>query len=466
MGLHRYRHVARVTLETTGPLHVGSGDGDLLEDQPVVRDPNGLPAIPGSSIAGALRAAWGRRRDDEAYWFGASRTDESERSRVLVSWAQVHDGLDRPVPALLEPEAIQADPLLRLLVQPLVRQHVRISHRGVAEDGGKFDRSGVPAGARFTFEVEIRCEDPADAALDEIIALLGGEDFRLGGATRAGRGSFEIRRVARRSFDLSAKTGDLDDYLALPAELSEPAPGLEDTPARPASPGRALRCRLALTAEEPWRVGGEEGSSGREADMTPFEEERIDWVEDRAVVERRVLVPATALKGALRHRTAFHLRVLAEEWAHVLVERHGESAWDHARPESLEPLTALFGCTDNDDGGTAGHVYLSDAWLAADPPRVTFQHVSLDRFSGGPMLGQLFSEEAVAAGTAIDVDIVVDPDGLPTLARRALDRALDDLCRGELHLGAGFGRGLGWFAGTRTPWEGPDVERWNEEDAP
>ena len=47
--------IARITLEATSPLAVGSGEKDIITDAPVTRDVNDLPYIPGTSLMGIIR---------------------------------------------------------------------------------------------------------------------------------------------------------------------------------------------------------------------------------------------------------------------------------------------------------------------------------------------------------------------------------------------------------------------------
>ena len=47
-------HVARFVLEARTALSVGSGGADGVYDHPIARDANGLPTIPGTSLAGVL----------------------------------------------------------------------------------------------------------------------------------------------------------------------------------------------------------------------------------------------------------------------------------------------------------------------------------------------------------------------------------------------------------------------------
>ena len=48
-------HIARFSLQARSALSIGTGGTDGVFDHPIVRDANGLPLIPGTSLAGVLR---------------------------------------------------------------------------------------------------------------------------------------------------------------------------------------------------------------------------------------------------------------------------------------------------------------------------------------------------------------------------------------------------------------------------
>ena len=98
-------HVLRVTLEAETPLSIGSSnvvERTVKEEVPVsptaiMRDPNGLPTIPGSSTQGVLRRLMedtaGKERAKEI--FGYEGTDgEGQTAGLSVSWGCVHDSSD------------------------------------------------------------------------------------------------------------------------------------------------------------------------------------------------------------------------------------------------------------------------------------------------------------------------------------------------------------------------------------
>ena len=488
-----WRHVARVTIELTSPLSLRSGgSGDVL-DTLVVLDANGLPAIPGSSLAGALRAAWighGEEAaadglfgntDVEVSSPGGDRVKVGVRSRLHVSWGSIHGSDDIPVAPRLAPGVAGRDAVLAAALLPVVRDRVRLDHRGAVDGDGKFDLSAVAAGHRFTFELLVEGDEAARAELDRLVALLASGGIRLGAATRAGFGAFEVRRVVARSFDLGA-VEDLDGFLSLDPALSTAPKAL----AVVKDPGGArelsgARTTMRLKASEPLIVGGGDprAAEGRDSlpDIAPLVEQKITWSDGRGAPADvwDVVIPGTAIKGALRHRAAFHLRCLRGEWAHLPetqarmdtagVRKHDIDAW---APDRIEDLAVLFGTAlpgpEGEERGVPGCVHVSEVRVPlAQTGRRLADHIAIDRFTGGVVKGVLFLEDAVILHEPIEVTIRVEEplDGvLSDQARQALLCAIDDLAEGRLNLGGGFGRGRGWFRGEIEPWAGPDASNW------
>ena len=105
--------LARVTIETCSALSIGSGAYHPQRDCQVVRDANGLPAVPGTSIAGVLRHLvfdLVGNEEGTAELFGSI---EGGPSRVEVSWAHIHDTNDKPVDRLeLDERKLESDAIL------------------------------------------------------------------------------------------------------------------------------------------------------------------------------------------------------------------------------------------------------------------------------------------------------------------------------------------------------------------
>lgn len=172
-------HVARVVLEATTPLSISTGASDGVFDSALVRDANGLPALPATSVAGVLRSLWTQEKgtDSARELFGFQARADGLASRLHVGWGSLLDSRGRATTGLLlgvEAERLRTDPILKDVVHqhrmPLHRNRVRLTHRGAAADAGKFDRTILPAGHRFA--LELRLQYSADGSEDIFRKLL------------------------------------------------------------------------------------------------------------------------------------------------------------------------------------------------------------------------------------------------------------------------------------------------------
>lgn len=459
--------VGLVTLQFETPFLVGASESDRLFDSVFVTDANGLPCIPGASLAGVLRHAMADGADPHTedrccQVFGHQEAGDGQASLVRVSFAHVHGQDDQPVPFR---GARQEDPVLAFLAAGVGRDHVRIGMHGAADHRGKFDELIVPAGARFTFELCVSHQCPV--RLPELVALMSRADLRVGRGTRRGLGQFRLVRVHSTSFDLT-KAEDLERLGRVPVALDRAVKCQEFQPlALPAESrsGRWVQGTLTLQPVGTWIVGGGTPTGreplrgdGKEWDRLPLTEREILWTrrnghEWGAVTqsnEARFLVPGSSVKGAVRHRTAFHARRLAGSWLDP------DAPWPE---DSTDAERALFGEVRDEDGGRPGRVHISDIYMSPSAARyATLNHVSLDRFTQGPMDHLLYDEVALGGGEfQVRVDVRLGED-LPRTHRQALHAALQDLCEGRLALGAG--RGHGRFRGSLT-WS--DGDAWLKE---
>ncbi len=465
MSTHRY--VARVTLEFTTPFLIGTGRGGDVADAVCVSDPNGLPALPGSSLAGVLRAAcqsaYTKAVTDDL--FGFQERDQGAGSRLTVSWACIHDCHNVPVEGLVPPERLNDDVLAKALL-PAIRDHVRINHRGAgaADDRAKFDEQAVCAGQRFTFELALAGNADHQVHWENLLTLLGNPDLRLGGKTRRGFGAFRIQALRTRVFDLST---DFAAYQNHPVRLAGPDGELHDTPLNPGKPS-SLRVELHLRPQSYWMFGGGvdlTGATGN-ADMAPVRDSRVVWKNDCGRVEEDLLlIPATGLKGALAHRVAFHYNALMGDFADQKTAStdsatQTDEMFYRLVGENNPAVGELFGyCKDSGVEGQRGRVIIDDQFLTPDPPQQLVPHVGIDRFTGGARDGVLFSERPLWQGPELRIPMrITRPEGVSPETRKALALALADLAGGRLQVGGGHGRGLGYFKG-EVIW--PEGENWD-----
>lgn len=500
------RRSAKVTIELLTPLHVGAGDEGEISDAAVVLDANGLATLPGSSIKGVLRSAFLRSLDQNDALAGALEKlaeelkvpkpkpprKEGERppdprlrlvapifgyqdgqrgrgSRVRVTWGRVHDRHNRPVEGILAPGTIANDPVLESASNPELRDHVRIDGRGISDKAGKFDDLSVPAGHRFTFNIEfVSNDDDTDTQVwATLLGILHHAEanpghLRFGGKTRRGFGAVKV--------------------VSLVPDPDEPSVSLETT--------REPLHEVDLVPGDDcfWMFGGgddiREDDNAAESDSNPVRAGKVFWDGDTATFDPAVLViPGSALKGPLRHRTRFHLCRHMGVWA--------ENAPEPGHPDQKRvdvALSLLFGDVDleNKEGAPdrkspkdrvrAGCLYIDDIYLdgregAPPAPETTDlqNHVTIDRALGGAQDHHLFTDRPLhGGGFTLHIDFEPprnlrlsqreleilghsdnpddqDPHKLLDHAKAALNDAVEDLKNGLLALGAHGNRGYGWF---------------------
>lgn len=458
------RFLARIVFRTRSGMIVGGGNSDA--DDGFVTDVNGLPMLPGSSLAGVLSHAYEAANDKaatEALFGTASAMEEAggHASALVFSDAIVHLGNNLPAPQTAAPLSKESENLTAQLREGVRRDRVRIDGRGVADKRGKFDIRLVPAGARFTAEIELLSDEDheaqAAAAWEQLLGLLRSPLLRFGGGTRSGLGGLDVESIRWDRFRLSDKSplaegpGSRAAYLAVPRDLCE-AHGLPerlpDTQALHPC-GAEVITLPNLRPVTHWLVDG--GKAQGNEDFAPLTEPTIILAGNGlAVSEEYYLLPGSSLKGALAHRTRYHLHRHAGAWM----------TDDGSQPDGADKVETAFRYLFGDVAGAEGldrHIGLlivDDAYYdMATEQNLT--HVALDRFSGGVRAGMLFQERVAApieSGHTARLYLLDPPPGetvdpeIASLARDALEDALGDLRTGRLTLGAGAGRGWGGFA--------------------
>lgn len=461
----KHFYLARFTLEAATPLSIAAGGADGVFDVTLIRDANGLPTLPGPAITGVMRHLYWDIHGCEsmAEVFGYQAGDEGNPSRLHVSWGAIQDSKGKPVEGLLLGEDDQGrlgDPLLSAALateeMPVVRDRVRISHRGVAADTGKFDRAVLPAGYRFSAEISLWSDQANDPRWQQVLDLLAHPLFRLGGGTRAGLGRLKVvERPRAGHFDLTTKAGR-GALSRLPRGLGEIA-GLAPVELKSHGQGQFLTATLKLKPRGFWRIGqGDKPTkydNGKPADLLPKLETRVIWdgAGNGSGGATELLIPASSLKGALAHRFAFHANRLAGRWAEDLLA--GGKVYD--KSTDCDEVKILFGYErddkdkgDKEPAGRAGRLFLDDAFLPfGDPDLKLMIHNAIDRFTGGVREHMLFMEELVWK-KEIPVQLTLDTQDISNAARLALRHALDDLCKGRIAIGGGAAKGHGFCEGS------------------
>lgn len=435
MTIYKHRLVARISLEAVSPLAVGSGEKDIITDAPVARDCNVLPYIPGTSLMGIIRHSMSQENIKQL--LGYQDKEKGEGSKVIISDALLTDENGKALDGLQDWD--NNEYLRHFQVLP-VRQHVKITEKGTAAKTGKFDEQVVYAGTRFVFEIEELSVDGTDTRFKEMLSIISSPTFRIGGGTRCGFGSMKVISIQYHAYDLTQEN-DLQAYIKKTSCLKDDFEQAQEFKPDTTLQEGWTKYTLDLTPMDFFLFSS--GFGDEDADMTPVKEERIVWENGKPrFTEACTLIPATSVKGAIAHRTAYYWNKLT----HRSVEE-GTAL----KCEECEAITKLFGSTNSDEESkqSIGNVILSDVLMEKNSTKV-LPHIRIDKFTGGVMDGALFQEKVtLGKGKHINETLYVNNDALSdTIIKEAFEHALSDICTGMLPLGGGTNRGNGIFTGT------------------
>lgn len=362
------------------PLRTGNGDADL---QQVLRRWDGRPILPGTSLAGALRA---RLDPDQAETFFGSIDQEGS---VLLS-------------------DLVFDAGTRMVLRPRLQLDRR---SGTAAPGAKFDVAHLETGSAFAGALvwRGRPEERQAAArvLESLLADLDAGLIRLGAQKSNGFGRVRLDTVRTRLYELT-RPADRQAWLA---DADDPVPDAARTIRLPAPSADGITFTVHARMEDflvKASAGIGVGSQG------------IDAVNLREA--GRAVLPGSGLKGAMRA----HLESLTA-----------------LSPNLAEPCRTLFGWSAaGNTAGAAGRLRVSDGVLRADGTARTVTRIRIDRFTGGVQRGALFQEQPCSGWCDFTVTLPNAEDAFGALVAVALR----DLGLGLYTLGSGTALGRGRVA--------------------
>ncbi|MCB5249774.1 MAG: RAMP superfamily CRISPR-associated protein [Candidatus Cloacimonadales bacterium] len=441
-----YRYLANFIVEADTPLKVGSGDSSLLTDALIMTDCYGLPMILGTSLTGVLRHSLSHTIPNEdindIFGYQQKKKNDGAGSRLIVSNAYfVIDG-NKAIEGITEID--WDNPIIKRIKDLPLRQHAKISHLGTADkiNHGKYDEQVVYKGTRFCFEIELIGSENDKENWGKIIDQISQENFRIGGGTRKGFGKLKVIELRTKVFNLK---NDINSYLSKTASVNDLA--IYDEPKNEIVPKHTgwTKYSLTLEPENTWLFGS--GFGDDDVDMTPVYEDIISWDSNHkpSIVKKQILIPATSIKGAVSHRVAYHYNKLNN----IFADDENISVNDHVG-ENNEAVNTLFGSAKNTKKGISGSrgiVILSDLFVSNENSEKIFNHVAIDRFTGGALDSALYDEKVITQKNEIKLEIFVEACNLNETIKEAFKNTLSDICSGNLPLGGGTMRGHGCFTG-------------------
>ena len=315
-----------------------------------------------------------------------------------------------------------------------IREHTAITHRGVAKEHSKFDEEVVFAGSRFKFELEFIGDEEDEAIWQKILELLKSPLFRLGGGSSKGFGEMKVVSCLESSYIIGK------NYQDKPSDLNK-------------SVGKEIKlessrdvCIYKITLKPDSFFSFGAGFGDDEVDDISVTEEIVNWNEKQQgyFSKKQLLLPASSLKGALSHRVAFHYNKIKKIYA----DKIDLEDFDNYIGENNKAVATIFGASKSHKFEGKGKALFSDVFQEFNKDEVKiFDHVKIDRFTGGAIESALYSEKVNAQKESWNIEIVLEK-ALDKDIIKAFEDSLDDLCKGLLPLGGKVNRGHGIFEGS------------------
>lgn len=481
--IYTHRYIARLVLEAETPLFVGSGDASLLVDQLVQKDSNGLPMIPGTALAGVIRHALEdhlalnetskkQNKDELAFLADIFGNQRTERQHLKGSRFNFSDALMlREHGKVAEGLGCSIKEKVKMFMDNLPkRQHVRLNDRGGSVDHGLFDNEIVYKGIRFVCEISMSGTKEDEAMWQQILNQFQAPSFRIGSGVCNGYGHLSTTVYYQHTFNLCAPT-ECKAYAAFDAALNSLPIPLDLEKLRISTPepskGQALYAQYRLHIKPEGTFMFASGCPDKDVDNIPTEEYTMVYTKEGTIdFEKLTVIPGSSIKGAIAHRLAYHFNRLQGIFAPISLDKEDleNTAINYAeRHKGLDvgldnnAVRQLFGA----DGGTKttasgktveahrGQIFIDDIFVHADNNHI-FNHVSIDRFTGGGRNGALYAEKASYLNEYIDLSLeylLPDEDKDAAHYTQALELTLKDICRGLLPLGGMVTKGHGAFTG-------------------
>lgn len=440
------------------PISVGGlGAGEHV-DLDVAVDGAGRFYIPGTSLAGPMRAWLSQNVEPEAmldtlFGFIEQTGEGGQASSLFVE--------DSPAPDSVRERrhgiALQED-------------------TGTVATGFFYTRGLLPRGTRFPLKMELDVHEAPGAggehpagALAPLLKALSEGDIRFGACKTRGMGDLRLEDLRVDYYDFAKDTGALDRWLASGGSsedreslgLEQELKKLERFGAPKRREQRLFEVLIHWRALSPVMVKA--GRDGVEADMLPL----MSGVEGAKGAAGSIapVLPGSSVKGVLRAQAR---RIL-----HTIFDPDGENASE--KPEYLDLLDVLFGSMEWAGRLSVDDVYYRPeapvspgAWLKEDANALNavterHQYVAIDRFTGGASEGALYSARPVKRDEGEresgwePIRLALDLSNFPAAEERAalalLKLLIRDLEDGYVSIGFGSRRGMGEITVKGVDWD-------------
>ena len=392
----------------TSPLIRGSGENENT-DIDIVRDWDGKPFIPGTSLAGAIRhylCENYRGGADLADNLFGKRGKESRQSLIVI-----HDA------KLVSEEKI------------LVRDGVHLDYatRTVVTDrqDSKYDYEILDTGQRFVFKIEAIRRNNSELKSEEIQPLIGkllsclrSGEISVGAKTRRGYGRLQLENERLLVLDMSIPE-DVEKWINFEWESFEgnkTIEELDDGTYSPEEKAVAINVKFKIPYSILIRHYSEK-EEYKDVDVSHIQSN------DKSVI------PGTSWNGAIRH-AAYQILLDLDV--------------DETNAKKL--INEIFGFVDEKHkDAVASRLSVKESIIENRPNLLKYTRNKVDRFTGGVVETALFDEMPHYQGTVeLDVRLKKEDEENDRWRLALIKMALMDIVNGIQPVGGGanIGRGI------------------------
>ena len=390
------RTVIYVQVKFTSPLSVSAGEGEWT-DSDLLRDGDGRPFVAGSSLAGAMRAYLGRKKNDACLMGYSGKDDDGKMSSLLLT-----------------------DMIFGETYVTGIRDGVALSEKKTTLTAGKYELEILETGAKahFYMELVIREQDDEEEMLQEMAEILNGietGEIHIGCKKTRGFGAFKIEFLSSRTFNR-------DNYLEYRNAYQEAEYRKKDNELKKWQAYSQDRCQM-IHIEVPLKMDG--GISIRQYAAKKGEPD-FEHLTDHGMA----VIPGSSFAGAIRHRVKKILDELEQQGIHTPGEEAVNIAFGYVKKEKA--------CSSN--------VIISEAEIHNARPLVMVR-TGVSRFESSVKQRTLYKEKIYVDGSftlRIAVRKGINPQDEKWILGLVL-LAVKDLQNGLLAVGGQTAVGRGIF---------------------
>ena len=439
-------HWFQIPCELVTPMHVGAGFSGGQVDSVLRRNASGKLVIPGTSLAGVLRSLCEEFADpddvclshSEHFRSSMGQIDQSCKCSVCQLFGNVAPVDDQATASRLTiMDAVVTNAKTRVVDQVAMDRS-----RRTAADARKFDLEQLLIGARFTLNVlgknltknQLEIIGAAIRQIAESEAPIGGKKNRGHGFVEAAKG--DCKSFKREIHKVDAL---LDSIIHDAGGWKESLKSLDDFPQQPIRFVRGFS-ELRLRSD-----------IGTFLINDPVQQTVTGFDHAARVLDGKFELPASSLTGVLRGSAE---RIVRTMGGHVCDSTEtaccSNSAEENGKGHCF--VCRLFG---NQDWASRLSVRVVSSTASQDN-WIGFDHVAIDRFTGGARDGQKFdSMPAIESVFSVEMRISHADDSFCRASVGLLMLIFNEIECGRLTIGSGCSKGHGRFRAAPPQWELP-----------